>query len=280
MQGMERMPVKLTDPYGRNIRYLRISVTDRCNYRCVYCMPEKGIPLKEHDDILSYEDIVRVAEGAVRVGFERVRLTGGEPLVRRRIERLVSMLSSIDGLNEVVMTTNASLLTRDKARQLKDAGLSRINISLDSLDPARFEAITRGGKIDDVLAGIDAAVETDLRPVKINMIVFEDTTRDDIEEMRSFCGDKGLVLQTIRQFSLYDREGDPSSDISCDRPQPCELCDKLRLTADGYLKPCLFSDKEIRVDLDHIELSLRRAVAAKPRKGTCCSNRLMYQIGG
>ncbi len=274
------MQARLTDPYGRAIRYLRISVTDRCNYRCVYCMPEEGVPLKRHADILSYEDIARIAESAVKLGFDRVRLTGGEPLVRRGIAELVSMLASIDGLDEVSMTTNASLLTRERAQQLKEAGLSRINISLDTLDPVRFEGITRGGKIEDVLAGIDSALEAGLRPVKINMIVFEETTRDDIEKMRAFCGGKGLVLQTIKQFSLYDREGDPASDISCDRPQPCELCDKLRLTAEGYLKPCLFSDKEIRVDLDHIELSLRRAVAAKPQRGTCCSNRLMYQIGG
>jgi cyclic pyranopterin phosphate synthase len=274
------MQVKLTDPYGRKIRYLRISVTDRCNNRCIYCMPESGVPLKSHDDILSYEEIARIAGGAAALGFDRVRLTGGEPLVRRRIEELVSMLTAIDGLDEISMTTNASLLTREKAQLLKSAGLSRINISLDTLDPGRFLAITRGGNIDDVLAGIDAALEADLRPVKINMIVFEETTREDIEGMRAFCGERGLVLQTIKQFSLYDREEDPVHGISCDRPQPCGLCDKLRLTADGFLKPCLFSDKEIRVDLDNIELSLRKAVAAKPRRGTCCSNRLMCQIGG
>jgi cyclic pyranopterin phosphate synthase len=274
------MRVKLLDPYGRRIRYLRISVTDRCNNRCIYCMPEEGVPLKSHDDILSYEEITRIAEGAASLGFERIRLTGGEPLVRRRIEELVSMLASIDGLDEISMTTNASLLTREKARLLKAAGLSRINISLDTLDSERFGAITRCGNIDDVLAGIDAALEADLRPVKINMIVFEETTWDDIEQMRAFCGDKGLLLQTIKQFSLYDREEDPARDISCDRPKPCGLCDKLRLTADGYLKPCLFSDKEIRVDHDRIELSLRKAVAEKPQKGTCCSNRLMCQIGG
>ena len=274
------MPIELIDPYGRRIRYLRISVTDRCNYRCVYCMPEEGVFLKSHDDILSYEAIVRIAEGAAELGFDRVRLTGGEPLVRRRIEELVSMLAAIDGLNEIAMTTNASLLTREKAQLLKNAGLSRINISLDTLDPERFRSITRGGNISDVLAGIDAALEADLCPVKINTIVFEETTPDDIEEMRSFCNERGLVLQTIKQFSLYEREEDPVSDISCNRPQPCGLCDKIRLTADGYLKPCLFSDKEIRVDLENIELSLRKAVVAKPERGTCCSNRLMYQIGG
>ena len=272
--------MKLLDPYEREIRYLRISVTDRCNYRCIYCMPEEGVPLKSHDEMLSYENIASVAAAAAKLGFDRVRLTGGEPLVRRGIEDLVSLLGDIDGLDEIAMTTNASLLTREKARRLKEAGLSRINISLDTLDPGRFEAITRGGRLEEVLAGIDAALEADLLPVKINMIVFEETTRADIDEMRAFCGGKGLVLQTIKQFSLYEREDDLSTGIECDRPQPCELCDKLRLTADGFLKPCLFSDKEIEVDLERIELSIRKAVAAKPQKGTCCSNRLMYQIGG
>ncbi len=274
------MKVKLRDPYGRRIGYLRVSVTDRCNHRCVYCMPEEGVPLKTHDDILSYEEIFRVVEVAASLGFDRVRLTGGEPLVRRGIEDLVSLLAAIDGLDEVSMTTNGSLLTREKARLLKTAGLSRINISLDTLDAERFRAVTRGGDVEAVLAGIDAAIEADLRPVKINMIVSEGTTREDIERMRAFCGGRGLVLQTIKQFSLYDREEDPSGGISCDRPRPCETCDKLRLTADGYLKPCLFSDKEIRIDWDNIEMSLRGAVAAKPEKGTCCSNRLMCQIGG
>ena len=272
--------MKLLDPYGRRIRYLRISVTDRCNYRCVYCMPEEGVPLKSHDDILSYEEIASIAEGAAKLGFDRIRLTGGEPLVRKGIEELVSMLAAIDGLNEVAMTTNASLLTREKAHQLKDAGLSRINISLDTLDPERFRAITRGGNLCDVFEGIDAALDADLKPVKINMIVFEETTREELEAMRAFCTGKGLILQTIKQFSLYDRGENPAADIACDRPQPCELCDKLRLTADGHIKPCLFSDREIRVDLDNIELSLRKSVAAKPKRGTCCSNRLMCQIGG
>jgi len=272
--------MKIIDPYGRRIRYLRISVTDRCNYRCVYCMPEEGVPLKSHDDILSYEEIVRIAEGAVELGFDRVRLTGGEPLVRKKIEELVSMLSAIEGLNEVSMTTNASFLSGEKARMLRAAGLSRINISLDTLDPERFRAITRGGDVSDVLAGIDAALAADLRPVKINMIVFEETTRDDVDAMSTFCAERGLVLQTIKHFSLYEREEYPARDIPCDRPQPCGLCDKLRLTADGCLKPCLFSDKEIKVDLERVEQILRKAVAAKPQRGTCCSNRLMCQIGG
>ncbi len=269
----------LTDRFGRRIEYLRISVTDRCNYRCVYCMPESGISLKRHEDILSFEDIVRIAGKAGEMGLNRVRLTGGEPLVRRGVARLVAMLSDTRRFREITMTTNAALLDEVTARGLASAGLGRINISLDTLDPARFGEITRGGNIEDVLRGIDAAKHTGLEPVKINMIIFDHTAEEEIELMRRFCGEKGLVLQTIRHFSLCRR--DHAGGIgSFDRPPSCSLCDRLRLTADGWLKPCLFSDKEIKVDMDDIEGSILNAVEAKPLEGTSCSNRSMYQIGG
>jgi cyclic pyranopterin phosphate synthase len=272
--------VSLTDRYGRAIHYLRISVTDRCNYRCVYCMPEEGIPLKSHDEILPYEAIARIAGAAAGLGFDKVRLTGGEPLVRRNMERLVSMLSGTRGLEDISMTTNGSLLTLETALKLKAAGLSRVNISLDTLDGGRFREITRGGELIDVLAGIDAARAARLDPVKINMIVSEETTPPEITAMRRFCDMNGLVLQTIKQFSLYNHKGELKYPHVFDRPQPCGECNKLRLTADGYLKPCLFSDREIRVDLENIEGSVRWAVEGKPLEGTCCENRIMCQIGG
>jgi cyclic pyranopterin phosphate synthase len=259
---------------------LRISVTDRCNYRCVYCMPEEGIPLKSHDDMLPYEAIGRIASAAAALGFDKVRLTGGEPLVRRNIERLVSILSGIEGLTDISMTTNGSLLTRDKARKLRAAGLARVNISLDTLDEKKFSQVTRGGDIADVLAGVDAARSAGLDPVKINMIVSEETTPPEIIAMKRFCEMNSLVLQTIKQFSLYNRKDELKYPHVFDRPQPCEECNKLRLTADGYLKPCLFSNKEIMVDLTDIEGSIRRAVDSKPHAGTCCENRIMCQIGG
>lgn len=272
--------MSLTDRYGRRIHYLRISVTDRCNHRCVYCMPEEGISLKSHDDMLSYEAIGRIAGVAAGLGFDKVRLTGGEPLVRRNIEELVSMLGRIDGLRDISMTTNGSLLTRKMARRLKEAGLSRINISLDTLDGSNFSEITRGGEIADVLAGIDAAIAARLDPVKINMIVSEDTTPPEISAMKKFCDMNGLVLQTIKQFSLYNHKNELKYPHVFDRPQPCGECNKIRLTADGYLKPCLFSNKEIRIDLEDIAGSMRQAVESKPREGTCCENRIMCQIGG
>ncbi len=271
----------LVDPFGRKIDYLRISVTDKCNYRCVYCMPPEGIELKPDHEILGYEDITAVARCAGELGIERIRLTGGEPLVRRGIESLVAMLSSLGCFGEICMTTNGSLLTADKAGRLKDAGLSRVNISLDTLDPQRFGEITRGGRIEDVIAGIDAAIVADLAPVKINMIVFEDTSMEEIALMRRFCEERELELQTIKHFSLYGRDiGGEAGELSFDRPPPCETCNRLRLTTDGFLKPCLFSDIEIRADLDDLRRSITRAVSLKPLRGTSCINRKMCQIGG
>ncbi len=270
----------LKDAYGRTINYLRVSVTDRCNYRCIYCMPACGVLLKSHDEIMSYESIVLVACCAGELGIEKIRLTGGEPLVRKGIEKLVEMLKTKGRFKEITMTTNGSLVTGEKAKHLKRSGLSRINISLDTLDPERFREITRGGDINDVLAGIDAARDAGLDPVKINMVVFEGTTPDEIDSMRFFCDRKGLSLQTIKLFSLYNGTDDMKFPHSFDRPPPCESCNRLRLTADGYIKPCLFSDKEIRVDLDNIETTIRKAVADKPFKGTACVNSAMCQIGG
>ena len=272
--------MSLTDRFGRRIHYLRISVTDRCNYRCVYCMPEEGIPVKSHDQILPYEAITRIASVAANLGFDRVRLTGGEPLVRKSIEQLVAMLSGINGLEDISMTTNGSLLTPNSARGLKVAGLKRINISLDTLDERKFSEITRGGELEDVLSGVAAARAAGLDPVKINMIVSEGTIPAEIDAMRRFCEMNGLVLQTIKQFSLYNRKDELKYPHVFDRPHPCDECNKLRLTADGYLKPCLFSNKEISVDLEDIEGSIRRAIESKPQEGTYCENRLMCQIGG
>jgi len=176
------------------------------------------------------------------------------------------------------MTSNGSLLTMKKALALKAAGLSRINISLDSLDPKRFLAITRCGNFDDVLRGIDAALEADLTPVKINMVLLKDTTEEEVVRMREFCRKKGVFLQTIQSFRL-DQPREMTT-ISADRPPPCERCHRLRLTSDGFLKPCLFSDLEIPVDFHDIQGSIRTAVEQKPETGLICVQRTMSQIGG
>jgi len=268
----------LLDRFDRRIDYLRISVTDRCNHRCVYCMPETPFVHKHHSDILSYEQIESFARIAAGMGITKVRLTGGEPLVRKDIEKLVAALASIDGIDEVCMTTNGSMLA-GKAAELKQNGLQRVNISVDSLDVARYRRITRGGDLREVLAGIDAAVEAGLTPIKINMVVLDDTTEEDIEEMKAFCAQKDVQLQKIMQFSLYDR-GDLSGRFQTERPPKCARCNRLRLTADGFLKPCLFSDSEIRVDFSDIRGSILEAVVNKPENGKSCRNRIMRQIGG
>lgn len=268
----------LVDKFGRKIAQLRISVTDRCNYRCTYCMPAEGVKWKPHADILSYEEITAIVREAVRLGIKRVRLTGGEPLVRKNIEAVIGQIAEIPGLEDLSMTTNGSLLTVEKAQLLKKAGLMRVNISLDSLDPARFSALTRGGVLADVLRGIDAARAAKLDPIKINMVLFDETTPQEIETMRAFCSKKGLQLQTISHFSLNDRQS--GSARSADRPRGCDTCDRLRLTADGFIKPCLFSNDEIKAGTNDINGAFLKATSLRPQSGAFCTARSMVQIGG
>jgi cyclic pyranopterin phosphate synthase len=198
--------------------------------------------------------------------------------MRKDIEQLVAKLAVIEGIDEVCMTTNGSLLA-DIAKKLKRSGLGRVNISMDSLDAGRYRKITRGGDLRQVIEGVDAAIKAELMPVKINMVVLNDTTEEEIEAMNAFCEQRSLGLQKIMQFSLYDRV-DLSSRFNTERPPECSGCNRLRLTADGFLKPCLFSDGEIKVNFDNIGGSIREAVAKKPENGSSCRNRLMNQIGG
>jgi cyclic pyranopterin phosphate synthase len=241
-------------------------------------MPACGVALKTHDEILSYEQIELVVREAVHCGLCKVRLTGGEPLLRRGIDYLVRQLSRISGLDELCMTTNGTRLEA-MAAKLKEAGLDSVNISMDTLDPEKYAEITRGGDISVVLKGIDAACEAGLFPIKINMVIFSDTSDDEVEQMEVFCKEKGLKLQTIMQFSLYDRN-DLNIRFHADRPPQCGSCNRLRLTSDGFLKPCLFSDNEIRVDFNDVRKSLEQAVIGKPESGSSCKNRSMCAIGG
>lgn len=163
--------IRVIDPYRRTIDYLRLSVTDRCNLRCHYCMPAKGMTWLDRDDLLSYEEITQLVERVfVPLGLNKIRLTGGEPLLRRELSRLVAMLRSLPEIRDISLTTNAIFLA-DQASELARAGLSRVNISLDSLDPERFKQITRGGDLAKVLRGLHAAIETGLAPVKVNTVV-------------------------------------------------------------------------------------------------------------
>lgn len=268
----------MLDKYNREINYLRISVTDRCNHRCVYCMPPEGMALKHHEDILSCEQIESIAREAVRLGITKIRLTGGEPLLRRNIERLVRLLAGIKGVTELTMTTNGTFLG-NQADALKKNGLNRVNISVDSLDPLKYENITRGGDLNMVLNGINAAINAGLTPVKINMVIFTDTTDDEVDQMTEFCRAKGIQLQKIMQFSLYDRH-DLSTRFHAERPPQCAACNRLRLTSDGFIKPCLFSEDEVKVDFKDIHGSILRAIELKPKSGSSCLTRAMSQIGG
>lgn len=331
------------DQHGRTIDYLRISVTERCNYRCVYCMPPEGIQLKRHEQMMTLEEIERLVAIATQLGFSRIRLTGGEPLVRLGIEDLVASISKMDGIEAVAMTTNGSLLAQ-KAQALHDAGLSRVNISLDTLDPQQFKEITRRGTIDDVFAGIDAALAVGFHPVKVNSVVVRQLNQDVLAFAR-LSVDRPLHVRFIEYMPLGDtgpegtdwtREDSVPSDelaatidrLSVESGGPrleriskeegpltwgpatyfqfpgakgtvgfisplsrhfCKECNRLRVTADGKIRPCLFSDVEhdvlqaLRTGTDQqVRDVLQAALASKPddhhdRVGT---QRGMSQIGG
>lgn len=262
------------DRYDREINYLRISVTDRCNLRCTYCSPD-DCDVPSLNGQLTIKKIVTIVESGVELGLTKVRLTGGEPLVRRDIVEMVAAINSIRGVEQLAMTTNGILLPR-LANRLKLAGLDRANISLDSVDANRYRNITRNGSLQSAIKGIDAAKEVGI-PVKINMVVLSDTEEREIADVRKFCEGRGLELQLIRQYSLKSTKLD---DADYDRPPPCGECNRIRLLSDGTLKPCLHSDIEIELDPSNPKESLIAAINAKPARGVICSRRGMAEIGG
>ncbi|MGH9055773.1 MAG: GTP 3',8-cyclase MoaA [Acidimicrobiales bacterium] len=284
------MATPLVDPFDRTVRDLRISVTDRCNFRCVYCMPEEGMKWLPREELLTYEELVRVARVCVeRFGFESIRITGGEPTVRARLPALIERLSAL-GV-DLAMTTNGATLTH-QAGEFAAAGLRRINISLDSLRADRFEAIARRDALEQVLAGIDAALAVGLDPVKINCVLVRDVNDDEILDFAAFGRSKGVEMRFIEWMPLDgggEWAGDrvvPSSEViaaidavwplvapdgglardsapaesyryadgagrvgviaSVTRPF-CGSCDRIRLTAEGQLRNCLFSVRETDV---------------------------------
>lgn len=264
------------DLYNRRINYLRISVTDRCNLRCRYCMPEEGVKLISHTEILKFEEITEVVRVAVSMGVDKVRLTGGEPLVRKGITGLVRMISSIEGVRDLSMTTNGTLL-KMYARELAEAGLRRVNISLDTLDPGKYHFITRGGNLRDVLEGIDAAIEAGLTPVKINCVVKVSSGEQDAVAVERYGREKGLDVRFIRQMDL---EGGEFSIVEGGEGGNCAVCNRLRLTSDGMVKPCLFNDIEYDVRELGAEKALRLAVDNKPACGSSNITGRFYNIGG
>lgn len=266
----------MLDRYNRRINYLRISVTDRCNFRCTYCMPAEGLPLKPHNEILSFEEIVEIVKVGTKLGVSKIRLTGGEPLIRKDLPELVKMIADIDGIEDIGLTTNGVFLPQ-LAQELKRAGLSRVNISLDTLNPDKFKKITRTGKLDDVLKGIDAAIQAGLLPVKINFVRIQGENEEDEVEVKEFCKAKNLKLRFIRQMNLKTGE---FAIVEGGAGGNCEICNRLRLTADGFIVPCLHSDLRYNIREHGIEGAFKMAVEFKPEKGIGTSSHEFSNIGG
>ncbi len=268
----------MLDRFNREITYLRISVTDRCNLRCTYCMPARGVKLKSHDEILTLEQIAEICRVASGMGIWKVRLTGGEPLVRKNIAHLVKILKEIRGIKELCLSTNGTLLA-PLAQELRKAGLSRVNISLDTLDPERYRELTRGGDIQKVFEGIEAVKKAGFSGTKINMVLIPGFNTDEIDQMFEFCQKKELVLQRINHYSL-DSRLKAGYHYEAERPPDCTKCNRIRITADGMFKPCLFSEHEIPVDFNDIESGIRLAVQRKPALGQNGTRRGNWEIGG
>ena len=266
----------MLDQFNRQINYLRISVTDRCNLRCVYCMPAEGVPLKKHEDILSFDEITEIVRIGAKLGINKIRITGGEPLVRKDLPILIQMISEIEGIEDIGMTTNGILLPK-YAKELKAAGLKRVNISLDTLDPEKFKKITRVGELDDVLQGIDAALEVGFQPVKINFVRIPGMNEADEKAVKAFCEEKNLKLRFIRQMNLKTGEYYPVEGGSGGN---CSICNRLRLTADGYLVPCLHSELRVNIRESGVEKAFLQAIELKPEKGVGTKSHEFSNIGG
>ena len=324
----------LSDSFQRPINYLRISVTDRCNLRCVYCMPAEGISLMSHNDILSYEEIYTIVKAAAGLGINKVRLTGGEPLVRAGLPELVRLLASIDTIDDISLTTNGTLLAHCAA-ELKQVGLHRVNISLDTLKPDRFKHITRCGNLEDTLQGIAVARAVGLIPVKINVVVMSGINDDELPDFAAKTVNEGWHVRFIELMPLnadepvtsrlvsvsemrrrieslgklepyqvsvgngpakYFRLPNATGTIGFITPVTehfCYQCNRLRLTADGKLRPCLLSDEEIdlreplRRGASDAEMKklIEEAIARKPlghhlAEGGTYKGRSFSQVGG
>ena len=271
----------MKDKYERKINYMRLSVTDLCNYRCQYCMPSEGIKKCAHDDILSLEDFEEIVRAGATLGIDKVRITGGEPLVRCGLTDLIENIHGIPEIRDIAMTTNGSLLA-GKAEMLKKAGLKRLNISLDTLRPDRFQKITRRGNLYDVLGGIKEAQEAGFDNIKINTVLMGGVNDDEIRDFAAFAMENAFTVRFIELMPMgecanWDRKRflkaekvlevlpelrrvthDGVSEvfalpggrgrIGLIRPlgnRFCQSCNRIRITSDGMLKPCLHSDMEI-----------------------------------
>ncbi|MGD2064826.1 MAG: GTP 3',8-cyclase MoaA [Dehalococcoidia bacterium] len=322
----------MIDSFGRSINYLRISVTDRCNLRCIYCMPPEGVPQMSHGEVLSYEEIRTIVRAAAQLGVNKVRLTGGEPLVRAELPKLVGMLSQIEGIEELSLTTNGTILEKH-ALDLKQAGLSRVNISLDTLKVDKFRYITHFGELKNVLEGIDAAKEVGFHPVKINTVVMRGVNDDEILDFAKMTYEdrwhvrfiEPMPFKDVAAFvpctelqqhisllgklepclpipgngpAIYYRLAGAKGTIGFISPLTescfCSQCNRMRLTPDGKLRPCLLGENEIdlktplrnNAPMEELRNLILRASASKPEYHPLIGdnfklvNRKMSQIGG
>ena len=318
----------MTDRYGRTIRYLRLSVTDLCSYRCVYCMAEEGVEKRRHGDVLSIEELAEIGAAAVRCGVDKIRLTGGEPLVRRGILTLCERLRALPGLRELTVTTNGAALGA-MAAALRAAGVDRLNVSLDTLRPERFRAVTRRGELDDVLRGLDAADAAGFTGTKLNVVLLGGVNDDEIPALCALTKERPIEMRFIELMPIGDAlYFGPEACIPVDtvlermpglQPLPrahgsvarrytlpgavgtvglispvscsfCSECNRVRLTADGFMKPCLHSAEEFPLRGLHgaaLRDAIRAAVNAKPEAHIeftptqrSKSARNMNQIGG
>jgi cyclic pyranopterin phosphate synthase len=238
-------------------------------------MPEAGVEWLPHSQILSFEDMARVVRAAAGLGFDKVRLTGGEPLVRKGFADLVAMVAAVPGIRTIGMTTNGTLLA-PAAADLAARGLSSVNVSLDTMDEAQYASMSRGGKLDEALAGIRAARSAGL-PVKLNTVVGEEDDPSILAAVQAFAAAEGCSVQTIRRYRLDEQKYDDERFM---RPPPCADCDRIRLLANGQLKPCLHGDASVPVDWNDIEGSIVACVDMKPPCGASASAHLVSAIGG
>jgi len=264
------------DRFDRNINYLRISVTDRCNLRCTYCMPAAGVPPMRHEDILRYDEILEVVKVAVDYGINKIRITGGEPLVRKGVVSLVQMIAEIPEIIDLSMTTNGILLEK-YAIELKNAGLQRVNISLDAIDPVHYKDITRIGDINQAIRGIEAAIEAGLAPIKINCVIRDSPDEPDARMVGEFGRQKGLEVRYIPEMDLdtgYFRG------VIGGEGGNCSTCNRLRLTSNGLIKPCLFSNSGYSIREFGPLIALEHALRNKPECGTVNTTGEFYNLGG
>ncbi|MEG0377563.1 MAG: GTP 3',8-cyclase MoaA [Eubacterium sp.] len=319
----------MKDDFGRKINYMRISITDLCNLRCIYCMPEDGVSKRTHRTNLSFEEIIDLVNAGVSLGIDKIRLTGGEPLVRRGVLDLVERIGQISGIRDFAMTTNGILLP-EMAKDLKEAGLKRLNISLDTMNPEKYTKITRIGHLNQALDGIEAAKEAGFSPLKINIVLIKGFNDDEIERFVDFTRENPVEIRFIELMPLGEStqyafgqylsndtviervpelqllQGADSSGPAKRYRLPgavgtvglinpishlfCSDCNRIRVTTDGKIKPCLHSDLELDIKklkgegLSYAEI-VTLAIGAKPERHYIDQNetikkRNMNEIGG